>query len=151
MSGLSVLSGKFYLYIYLPIYHIIYHCHFSSICVFMYIIYIYIYVYVSTVCCTSTCSYIICSIKLGISPNKNSMTSIYDFYDVHLLGPYTLAVPVFYRPVWFCVKTMKLRHTMSPAPPQKNNAISKHRELILDFNPPEEYAPHITQIWLEKK
>ena len=39
---------------------------------------------------------------------------------------------------------------MSPAPPQKNNAISKHRELILDFNPPEEYAPHITQIWLEK-
>ena len=42
MSGLSVLSGKFYLYIYLPIYHIIYHCHFSSICVFMYIIYIYV-------------------------------------------------------------------------------------------------------------
>ena len=89
---------------------------------------------------------------MGISPNKNSMTSIYDFYDVHLLGPYTLAVPVFYRPVWFCVKTMKLRHTMSPAPPPKKTMQSLNIEnWFLISIPPEEYAPHITQIWLEKK
>ena len=83
----------------------------------------------------------------------------HNFHDVHLRllwRPSSRSIYAcsssFYRPVWFCVKTMKLRHTMSPAPPpKKNNAISKHRELILDFNPPEEYAPHITQIWLETK
>lgn len=72
----------------------------STIVIFYLSVYIYIYMYVCkiiycTVCCTSTCSYTICSIKLGISPNITSMTSIDDFYDVHLLGPYTLAVPVF--------------------------------------------------------
>ena len=77
-----------YLSYYLPLSNFIY------LYIYVYI-YIVIYIYVSTVCCTSTCSYIICSIKSGISPNITSMTSIYDFYDVHLLGPYTLAVPVF--------------------------------------------------------
>ena len=80
------------------------------------------------------------------------MTSIYDFYDVHLLGPYTLAVPVFLSAsLVLCQNYETSTYNVPRAPPQKNNAISKHRELILDFNPPEEYAPHITQIWLEKK
>ena len=126
MSGLSVLSGKFYLHIYLPIYHIIYHCQILSICIFMYI---YSYIYI--------CKYSMLHINMFLYYllYKVGYFTKHNFHDVHLRllwRPSSRSIYAcsssFYRPVWFCVKTMKLRHTMSPAPPQKKTMQSLNIE-----------------------
>ena len=92
---------KFYLSVYLCIYIVIYIyiCKYSMLHINMFLYYL-LY-------------------KVGYFTKHN-------FHDVHLRllwRPSSRSIYAcsssFYRPVWFCVKTMKLRHTMSPAPPKK--------------------------------